>query len=34
MEKWIQLIEEYMGGGTKLRPAVKVGVGDFEGDRW
>ena len=25
MDKWKQLIEEYMGGGVKLRPAVKVG---------
>ena len=27
MDKWKQLIEEYMGGGVKLRPAVKVRQG-------
>jgi hypothetical protein len=27
MEKWKQLIEEYMGGGVKLRQAVKVRSG-------
>ena len=27
LEKWKQLIEEYMGGGVKLRQAVKVRSG-------